>query len=768
MGKKNKKKEDFMKSLFENAAECMEAQETTIKSDTTKIGATKSDATKDDVKDKTIAKDNVTKPVEKNNVANNKPAVKQTKKVKGKMSVAEIKKMLEEQKKKEEEQKKLLEEQRLKKEEEERKRILEEEKRRILEEAQREKEREEQAKKDEENKLKRSFAGISIKTKPKEDVKSSKEILEQPTKCKISQTHKSPICCILGHVDTGKTKLLDKLRESNVQGKEAGGITQQIGATFFPAEELTRKCGKQVGELPGILIIDTPGHESFTNLRSRGSSICNLAILVVDIVHGLEQQTLESIELLRARKTPFIVALNKIDRLYGWKSSSESYAHWKDAFESQSESTKEEFRTHLQYTIRKFAEIGYNASLFSENPNDKKYISLVPTSAISGEGISDLIGLILSLSEKYMKMEIKEEVECTILEVKFTEGFGTTLDVILSNGVLREGDRIGFCGSDGPIITTVRTLLIPQPLTELRMRSQFQKVESVRASQGLKIFAHGTENALGGSRLVVVKDNEEEVKKMLVEDSTNELSPEGVHVVASSLGSLEALLSFLKLKEVPVAHVSVGQLKKKDLVIAKAEWEKNKEYGAILVFDTPLDKETREMASKMHLKIIEAKIIYHLLDQYKIFVNKLRESEKLEKEKEAIFPVELSIVQNCIFTKRSPLILGVKIERGTLKLGTPLCVFENDGSNKSTVMGTVTSIENNKKAVSKATKGQKVAIKIENDSPKMYGRHFEDSSIFYSVLTRRSLDLLKQAFKDELDEEHIDLIFKLKNKFGII
>ncbi|KAG4998154.1 hypothetical protein JHK85_029593 [Glycine max] len=341
---------------------------------------------------------------------------------------------------------------------------------------------------------------------------------------------RSPICCIMGHVDTGKTKLLDCIRGTNVQEGEAGGITQQIGATYFPAENIRERTKELKADaklkVPGLLVIDTPGHESFTNLRSRGSGLCDIAILVVDIMHGLEQQTIESLNLLKMRNTEFIVALNKVDRLYGWKTCRN--APIVKAMKQQTKDVQNEFNMRLTQIITEFKEQGLNTELYYKNKEMGETFSIVPTSAISGEGIPDLLLLLIQWTQKTMveKLTYSEEVQCTVLEVKVVEGHGTTIDVVLVNGVLHEGEQIVVCGMQGPIVTTIRALLTPHPMKELRVKGTYLHHKEIKAAMGIKITAQGLEHAIAGTGLYVVKpdDDLEDVKESAMEDMRSVMS----------------------------------------------------------------------------------------------------------------------------------------------------------------------------------------------------------------------------------------------------
>ncbi|CAH8357209.1 unnamed protein product [Eruca vesicaria subsp. sativa] len=595
---------------------------------------------------------------------------------------------------------------------------------------------------------------------------------------------RSPICCIMGHVDTGKTKLLDCIRGTNVQEGEAGGITQQIGATYFPAENIRERTKElkpdAMLKVPGLLVIDTPGHESFSNLRSRGSSLCDIAILVVDIMHGLEPQTIESLNLLRKRNTEFIVALNKVDRLYGWKTCKN--APIKKALALQSKDVVIEFNMRLTQIITQFKEQGLNSEIYYKNKEMGETFSIVPTSAISGEGIQDMLLLLVMWAQKTMveKLTFVDKVQCTVLEVKVISGHGTTIDVVLVNGVLHEGDQIVACGSQGPIITTVRSLLTPHPMKELRVKGTYLHHKEVKAAQCIKITAQGLEHAVAGTSLHVIGPDVEieEAKKTAMEDMKSimswvDKSGEGVYVQASTLGSLEALLEFLKSPDVkiPVSGIGLGPVHKKDIMKAGVMLEKKKEYATILAFDVKITTDARELADNMGVKIFCADIIYHLFDQFKGYLKDLKDEERKETSSEVVFPCVLKILPNHVFKSGNPIILGVEVIDGILKVGTPMCILKEIEKSRVFVdLGRIASIHKDRKSLDYAKKGQQVAIKIIASNPgeeKMFGNHFGIEDELVSHISRQSIDILKTLYKEELSDNEWKLVSKLKRLFKI-
>eukprot|EP00466_Bigelowiella_natans_P007214 jgi/Bigna1/92617/estExt_fgenesh1_pm.C_420007 len=595
---------------------------------------------------------------------------------------------------------------------------------------------------------------------------------------------RSPICCILGHVDTGKTKLLDKMRSTNVQDREAGGITQQIGATYFPmtniekaTAQLVASTGKALNaKMPGLLMIDTPGHESFTNLRARGSNLCDIAILVVDLMHGLEPQTLESIRLLKERGTPFVVALNKVDRLYEWKSTPNGPV--RDSLKQQKKHVQQEFETRTNQVIAEFAkEAELNTVLYYKNKNPKEWTSLVPTSAHTGEGIPDLLWLLVKMTQNFMRDQIAvsyTDLQCTVLEVKKVEGLGTTIDVVLVNGVLHEGDTIVVCGLQGPIVTTIRALLTPPPMKEIRVKSEYVHHKEIKAAMGVKITANGLDHAVAGTQLLVCGKNDdiEELKDESMADLASILtrvdpSGQGVYVQASTLGSLEALLQFLEDMKVPVSGVAIGPVNKKDVMKAAVMLERREEYAVILAFDVTASPEAKQMANEMGVTIFSADIIYHLFDMVTKYFEDVKAKRRAEAAPRAVFPCILRIIPEFIFNKRSPIVVGVEVMEGILRKGTPLCIPD-----KKPILdiGSVTSIEFEHKERNEAKKGEQVCIKIEQNRGNqviLLGRHFDASQNMVSRLSRESIKLLKENFRSDLQPDDWKLVVKLKKVFEI-
>jgi translation initiation factor 5B len=597
---------------------------------------------------------------------------------------------------------------------------------------------------------------------------------------------RSPICCVLGHVDTGKTKLLDKMRNTSVQEGEVGGITQQIGATYFPMEtikEITHLLNQRYRltyRVPGLLIMDTPGHASFSNLRTRGSSLCDIAVLVVDIMHGLEPQTIESINLLKMRQTPFVVALNKVDRLYQWRAFKNSAIQ--DSLKKQQQHVLLEYEERVAQVVTQFAEQGLNATLYYKAKKLKdfaKNVSLVPTSAHTGEGIPDLLLLLVQLTQKLMvdRLESKNDsLQATVLEVKVIEGLGTTIDVILANGTLHEGDEIVLCGMQGPIRTRIRSLLTPPPLRELRVKNQYVHHKELKAAQGVKIAAHNLEDAIAGSQLFVVQpgDDVEQLEKRVMSVLTSlrdkvAKAKTGVYVQASTLGSLEALLDFLgKDCKIPVAGIGIGPVHKRDVMIASVMQDRAPEYACILAFDVSVSNDAREYADKMKVKIFEADIIYHLEDMFKKYLDEMREARRAKAKDEAVFPAVLQILPEHIFRQRNPIVLGVRVKEGILRIGTPIAVLKPDGP---LGIGKIQSIEREHKQVDEATVGDEVAVSIAQEEGQqlfMYGRQFDHNDDLVSYITRSSLDALKTHFAEVCMQPAIfKLLKKLKTAFNV-
>ncbi|XP_005102500.2 eukaryotic translation initiation factor 5B [Aplysia californica] len=603
---------------------------------------------------------------------------------------------------------------------------------------------------------------------------------EKAEKDKSLSELRAPVVCVLGHVDTGKTKILDKLRRTNVQDGEAGGITQQIGATNVPKDaiqEKTKMCKeftKQDLNLPGLLIIDTPGHESFSNLRVRGTSLCDIAILVIDIMHGLEPQTIESINLLKDRKTPFVVALNKVDRLYQWKPQPQ--ADVMNTIKKQSSHTKSEFDERSRQVILQLAEEGLNAALFYENKNPKEYISLIPTSAHTGDGMGNLVALICELCQTMLakRLMYSTNLQAVVMEVKAITGMGTTIDVILINGSVKEGDTVVLAGTEGPIVTQIRGLLMPQPMKELRVKNQYEHHKMVRAAQGVKIIAKDLEKALAGLPFYVAHDTDEkeyyreEVANVLKDTLESiKVQERGVFVQASTLGSLEALLEFLRTSKIPYAGISIGPVHKKDIMRASVMLEHDSQYAVILAFDVRVERDAQEMADTLGVRIFTADIIYHLFDAFTKYREELKRRRQEEFKHIAVFPCKLRVLPQYIFNSRDPIVMGVNVEAGFLKEGTPICV----PSKEFVELGRVSSIEFNHKAVDMARQGQEICIKIlptPGEAPKMYGRHFDETDMLVSKISRQSIDAVKDHFREEMSKPDWKLILELKKQFEIL
>ncbi|MFP3080293.1 MAG: translation initiation factor IF-2 [Acidilobus sp.] len=593
----------------------------------------------------------------------------------------------------------------------------------------------------------------------------------QPQQARLRQ----PIVVVLGHVDHGKTSLLDKIRSTAVAAKEAGGITQHIGASVVPAdviEKLAEPLKKIIPvklTIPGLLFIDTPGHELFSNLRRRGGSVADFAILVVDVTKGFQNQTYESLDLLKSRKVPFLVAANKIDRIPGWVSYPDE--PFVLSYEKQSEDVKRNLEEVIYGKIAlSLSEQGFSADLFTRIRDFTRTVAIVPVSAKTGEGIPDLLAVLAGLTQQYLKKRLiyaEGPAKGSVLEVKEIPGLGTAVDAIIYDGVIKEGDIIVLNGKNGPIITTVRSLLMPAPLSDMRAKGvKFISVPEVQAAAGIRISAAGLDDALAGSSLYVATSYEEakeiaeklkgEVKELIFKGENL-----GVIVKADTLGTIEALLEALRRLNIPVRLADVGNVTKNDVLEASLTAKTDRSLGVILAFNVKVLPEAEEEALRSGVKIFQDNIIYHLLDQYTEWREKLKEEEIMSQLNQLVRPGKFMVLPGFVFRRSDPAIVGIEVLGGVLRPGYPLL------SAKGREVGRILAIKDNDKSLDIVRTGSKVAISIEGKI--MVGRHIEEGDIIYTdVPADHATKLLTNFRKFISDDEVLVLkeIAELKKKLG--
>ncbi|MFP3307652.1 MAG: translation initiation factor IF-2 [Acidilobus sp.] len=595
---------------------------------------------------------------------------------------------------------------------------------------------------------------------------------EKPSQPRLRQ----PIVVVLGHVDHGKTSLLDKIRSTAVAAKEAGGITQHIGASVVPADVI-EKIAEPLKRIipvkltiPGLLFIDTPGHELFSNLRRRGGSVADFAILVVDVTKGFQNQTYESLELLRARKVPFLVAANKIDKIPGWEPHPDT--PFIESYRLQSEQARKALEEAIYGKIvLSLSEQGFNADLFTRIKDFARTVAVVPVSAKTGEGIADLLAVLAGLAQQYLRKRLQYAegpAKGSVLEVKEIPGLGTVVDAIIYDGVLKVGDIIVLNGKSGPIITVVRSLLMPAPLSDMRAKGvKFVNVDEVHAAAGVRIAAAGLEEALAGSSLIAARDEKEakelaEALKGEVKELIFRRDQVGVVVKADTLGTLEAILEALKKYEVPVRLADVGNVSKSDVIEASFSGRKDKSLGAVLAFNVKVLPEAELEASSLGVKIFQDNIIYHLLDQYLEWRQKLKEEELEAKLNQLVRPGKFMIIPGYVFRRSDPAIVGVEVLGGVIRPGYPLITA------KGREIGKILAIKDNDKNLDIARTGAKVAISIEGKI--MIGRHVDEGEVVYTDVPFDHATKLLNEFRSYLsDDEILTLkeIAELKKKLGL-
>ena len=575
---------------------------------------------------------------------------------------------------------------------------------------------------------------------------------------------RSPIVTVLGHIDHGKTSLLDKMRGTGVQAREAAGITQHIGASFFPTETIMSICGdllKTVNTeltIDGLLFIDTPGHEAYLNLRRRGGAIADIAILVVDINEGALTQTYESLKILQSGKTPFLIAANKLDKVPGWREK-EGMSLF-EAIKAQGMSTQTEVDRRIYEIVGALSANKILSERFDRVKDFQKTVAIVPTSAKTGTGIPELLMVLSGLTQQYMKDRLKVSTgpaKGAVLEVREETGLGTTLDTIIYDGVLKKTDTIVVGGLDGVIVAKIRALLQPKELDEIRdPKEKFTHVDIVHAAAGVKIVAPDIEGAVAGAPVYAVEDPEklEEVKQKVADEVGSiriQTDKSGIVVKTDTLGSLEAVTQFLQERKITVRAADVGPIVKRDIVEAQASGDSDPLNAVVLGFNVKISSEIEDLAAELGVEVFMNEVIYRLYDEYYAWLIVKREQAKAESLSSIIRPGKIELIPEYVFRNNNPAVVGVKVH-GLVKPRTAL--ITKSGKR----VGTILQIQDRSVSIDEATDGMEVAVSIRGPT---IGRQVKNNDTLYIDVPDKQILAIRKKFMDDLSPPEKEVLEEL-------
>jgi translation initiation factor 5B len=551
--------------------------------------------------------------------------------------------------------------------------------------------------------------------------------------------------------------LLDCIRGTAVTKLEPGELTQHIGASFIPKrviEDLSKDLLKKMKisiEIPGLLFIDTPGHAAFISMREKGCNVADLAILVVDINEGFQEQTHESLKILKEYKVPFVIAATKIDKISGWKPKLTT--SFLESTSNQREETLEELDKKIYMIVSSLAEYNFDSERFDRVTDFTRQIAIVPVCSITKEGIAELLAILAGLAQKFLKDRIKYsgKTKGIILEVKEVKGLGLTLDIILYDGKLSREDYL-IIGGKEPIVTKVKALLLPRPLQEIRVEKKFINVNEVDAAVGVKVVAQNLEKAIAGMPIRATKD-EKEIPKLVEEVKIEkyvefEKDPNGVIIKADTVGSLEAMVKLLKEANIPIRKADIGSINREDFI--EGELIQDKYRKAILAFNIKVDEETINEAKNFGLKVFSSNVIYTIIDEYKKWVEEEKRKEIETKLEILPRPVKIRVIPGAVFRNSKPAIFGVDVLEGTLKPGITL---KREGK----IVGKVKEIQSEGRTIPKAIKGERVAISVEEA---VVGRNVFENDVLISELSREEIEKLKEVI-DYLREDERKLLMEI-------